>query len=475
VNEWLRTLPDRHGGRWVIVALTLIVALGVGLRVYYALEKENGVEDDSVRYYFIAQSLYKDHTFDAPQVQNDDAYHPGAPIFHAAVWALTGGVNPKASRVAAALLSGLMILFTFLLARRLAWPSDRRDRAPPVAATAAGLIAAFLIAINPSSIDFYRSLMNEPLASITLVASVLAFLWADGPPGQRPLTASPWRWALPGFLMGVTVMFRPEAIVFGAALALIAGFRVAHVRDYRFGLEAAGALLLAMAIALVPWTVRNAITLHKVTPIGEGGGNALFIGTYLPADGDHFKMFDQRQQLMDEYAVPQSERAQLPPGYILSDVLELVARQAHPELEQDKALSVMGREQLKNDIEHHPVEYAGVLAQKFWNMWGQGSAAKPEQAGPGVFGDWLHRVVALLGLAGLVLLGIRRRWESWAVGSVIVLATAIAVVTLAPPRRNVDLMPLVSALAAYAVVVAAGSPGFQRVRGMIADSMTRSL
>jgi hypothetical protein len=108
-------------------------------------------------------------------------------------------------------------------------------------------------------------------------------------------------------------------------------------------------------------------------------------------------------------------------------------------------------------------------------MWGQGAAAKPEQAGPGPFGDWLHRVVALFGLIGLVLLAVRRRWEAWAVGSVLVVATAVALVTLAPPRRNVDLMPLVSALAAYAVVAVAGSPGFQRVRGMIADSMTRSL
>jgi hypothetical protein len=474
-GERLRGLPERHGGRWALVLLAAIIALGVGLRVYYALEKENGVQDDSIRYYFIAQSLYKDHSFDAPEVQNDDAYHPGSPIFHAAVWALTGGVNPKASRVAAALLSSLMILFTYLLARRLAWVDGDRDRGPPRSATIAGLLAAFLVAINPSSIDFYRSLMNEPLASITLVASVLAFLWADGPPGGPRLHATPWRWALPGFLIGLTVMFRPEAIAFGVVFAAIAGIRVYRARDYKFGLEAAGALLLAMAIALVPWTVRNAITLHKVTPVGEGGGNALFIGTYLPADGDHFKMFDQREQLMDKYGVPQSERAELPPGYILSDVLELVARQAHPELEQDKALSVMGREQLKNDLEHHAVEYGGVLAQKFWNMWGQGAAAKIRQGGPGPFGDWLHRAVALLGLIGLVLLAVRRRWEAWAVGSVLVVATAIAVVTLAPPRRNVDLMPLVSALAAYAVVVAAGSPGFQRVRGRIAESMTRSL
>ena len=279
------------------------------------------------------------------------------------------------------------------------------------------------------------------------------------PPPPPRLDSSPWRWALPGFLMGVTVMLRPEAIAFGVVLAAIAGIRVYRARDYKFGLEAAGALLLAMAVALIPWTVRNAVTLHEVTPVGEGGGNALFIGTWLPGDGDHFKMFDRREQLMDEYHVPESERAQLPPGYILSDVLRLVATQAHPGLDQDKALSKLGREQLKDDIEHHTGEYAGVLAQKFWNMWGQGAAAKIRQGGPGAFGDWLHRLVALLGLIGLVLLAVRRRWEAWPIGSVIVLATAIAVVTLAPPRRAVDLLPLVSALAAYAAVA-----GWEAVR-----------
>ncbi len=438
----------------MLVVLAAIIALGVGLRVYYALEKEDGTQDDSIRYYFIAQALYNDHSFDAPEVQNDDAYHPGSPIFHAAVWALTGGVNPKASRVVAALLSSLMILFTYLLARRLAWSGGDRGRGPPLPATIAGLLAAFLIAINPSSIDYYRSLMNEPLASITLIAAVLAFLWADGPPGGPRLHATPWRWALPGFLIGVTVMFRPEAISFGIVLAVIAGVRIYRARDYKFGLEAAGALLLAMAVALIPWTVRNAVTLHEVTPVGEGGGNALFIGTWLPGDGDHFEMFDRREQLMDEYRVPQEERNLLPPGYVLGDVLRLVAAQAHPGLEQDKALAKLGREQLKDDIEHHTAEYGGVLAQKFWNMWGQGAAAKSHQGGPGAFGDWLHRLVALLGLIGLVLLAVRRRWEAWPVGSVIVVATAIAMLTLAPPRRAVDLLPLVSALAAYAVIAA---------------------
>jgi hypothetical protein len=451
---------DRHGGPWAVATLCAIVALGVGLRVYYAVEKENGVQDDSIRYFFIARSLYVDHSFDAPEVRRDEAYHPGSPLFHAGIFFLTGGVNPKASRIAAALLSALMIVFTYLLARRLAWPGGDRDRAPPATATAAGLIAAGLIAVNPSSIDYYRSLMNEPLASIALVGAVLSFLWAaeSGAASSASPARAAWPrwlpWALPGFLIGLTVMFRPEALVFGAALALIAAVHVERVRDRNAGLAAGGALLLAMALALAPWTIRNAIAIDKVTPVSQGGGNALFIGTYLPADGDHFKLFDRREQLMDEYGVPAAQRAKLPPGYILGDVLALVAKQAHPDLSQDKALGKLGREQLKDDVEHHTAEYAGVLAQKLWNMWGQGAAAKPEQQGPGVAGDWFHRLVMLLGLIGLVLLAARRRWEAWVLGSVLGLATVIAVVTLAPPRRNVDLLPLVSALAAYAAVSA---------------------
>ena len=279
--------------------------------------------------------------------------------------------------------------------------------------------------------------MNEPLASITLIAAVLAFLWADGPPGGPRLDASPWRWALPGFLMGVTVMFRPEAIAFGVALAAIAGVRVYRARDYKFGLEAAGALLLAMVVALIPWTVRNAVTLHEVTPVGEGGSNALFIGTWLPGDGDHFKMFDRREELMDEYGVPESERGQLPPGYILSDVLRLVAAQAHPGLDQDKALSKLGASSSRTTSSTTPRSTRACSRRSSGTCGARAPRQRSAKAAPA-----LRRLAAPAGRAArpdrLALLAVRRRWEAWPIGSVIVVATAIAVVTLAPPRRAVD-------------------------------------
>ncbi len=45
--------------------------------------------------------------------------------------------------------------------------------------------------------------------------------------------------------------------------------------------------LVALLLPIVPWTVRNAIVLDRVVPISTGGGKALYVGTYLPADGDY--------------------------------------------------------------------------------------------------------------------------------------------------------------------------------------------
>ncbi len=454
MGAWLRTrlttIPDRHGGRWVVVALCAIVALGVGLRLYWAVEREGGVQDDSIRYFFIAESLYDHGTFDAVEVNKDEAYHPGSPLFHAGVFFLTGGVNPKASRILVALLSSLMIVCVFLLARRLAWGPQRGPpgEAPPIEATVAGLAGASMIAVYPSSIDFYRSMMNEPLSSITLVAAVLSFIWAaDNGHGK------PWRWLVPGALLGLTVMFRPEALAIGVLLAIVALAHVWRIRERNAGLAAAAVFLIAMAVVLLPWSIRNSISQDRFAPFTDGGGNALFIGTYLPGDGDHFKTFDRREQLMDDYGVPQAQRDKLEPADTLelNDVLDTIAREEDESRPPDEVLSKLGREQLRDDISDHPVEYAGVLAQKFWNMWGQGAAAKSRQGGPGLPGDIFHILVVALGLAGLVLLAIRKRWEAWILGVVLGFATLVAVVLLAPPRRQVDLLPLVSALAGYAV------------------------
>ncbi len=37
----------------------------------------------------------------------------------------------------------------------------------------------------------------------------------------------------------------------------------------------------------MPWTIRNLDVLERVVPISTGSGKALYVGTYLPADGEY--------------------------------------------------------------------------------------------------------------------------------------------------------------------------------------------
>ena len=38
---------------------------------------------------------------------------------------------------------------------------------------------------------------------------------------------------------------------------------------------------------IVPWAVRNQVALDRTVPISTGGGKALYVGTFLPADGEY--------------------------------------------------------------------------------------------------------------------------------------------------------------------------------------------
>ena len=122
--------------------------------------------------------------------------------------------------------------------------------------------------------------MSEPPAILTLPAAVLAFLWASE---QERLRA----WLVPGLLFGLTAMFRPEYLFVAAAFVVLAAIRVGVARGWRPGLAGAGLLLAALLLPIVPWTIRNVDVLHRVVPISTGSGKALYVGTYLPADGEY--------------------------------------------------------------------------------------------------------------------------------------------------------------------------------------------
>ena len=194
---------------------------------------------------------------------------------------------------------------------------------------------------------------------------------------------------------------------------------------------------------VAPWTIRNAVELDRFVPITTGGGKALFIGTYLPGDGDHFGT----KRALFYASHPDSD---LPPEEVnllpMQPFLDAVAA-SRPDLDRDAALGAIGRENLHELVTEQPLDLAAMMGRKVWRMWRSGS-------GPGMDGaaqEVLHALLCLAGLAGLVLLAVRRRREALAIGLLVLGITAIGAVLLASTRRNLILMPVVISLAGVAI------------------------
>ena len=410
----------RHG---VLIALAVIVVIGLALRVDSALEPlDVRPGTDSAVYASVAEQLYEHQRFALPGASSPYDWSPGAPLFYASIYYATGGVHPGAVRLVVALLGAFTIVLVFLLGRRLAGPI-------------AGLIGAALFAIYPVTIFFTGKLMSEPLATLTLTGAVLSFFWA-GDPGRGG-----WgriAWAVPGVLLGLTAFARPEYLAFILVFAIIALFRRGPV--------AALILTVAFALPIVPWTLHVSNNVGRFVPISTGGGKALFIGTYLPGNGLHL---DVKRELLRQYEgredIPASELSRIS----MTPLLNRVASK-YPDLERDAALQKIGRENAEHYLTHQPFDFAGMVAGKMWHMW-HGSGA----AGRSTYGTIFQFTVLALGLAGLVLLAVRRRWEFFLIAALLAGVTVVGGLLLAGTRRNVTLMPLVMALAGITVFMLA--------------------
>jgi len=436
---WTRALPQRYGRR-TLIALALIALLGLVVRAYVVVNPVEHPADDSAAYYAISKALYEEQSFGGPEFRDSSDWSPGAPFLYAAAYYATGGAREGTARIVEALLGVATILVVFALG----WRLGGRELGRWV-----GLFAAFAVAVYPPFIHTTGELMSEPAAMLTLPAAVLAFLWASDRGGT-------WPWLAPGLLFGLTAMFRPEYLFVGLAFVVLAAIRAgrhrdddAGHRDWRSGLTAALVLLLAFALPIIPWTVRNAIVLDRVVPISTGGGKALYVGTYLPADGEYQRV---KAILAERYLgrdlEPGSEALdQVNPTALFDEVAREV-QQEHPDLSRDQALGRAGKDNFDKYFGEDPWGYAAMTVRKVGRMWSSGVG----EAMSSTAGRVVQILLVALGLAGFALLGLRRRWwELVALATPIALVTAVGAVSLAAPRRNEVLMTLVFPLAGLAL------------------------
>lgn len=445
LSTWIRALSRSYGTR-TLIALAAIALLGLVVRAYVIVNPAEVPGDDSQAYYALSKALYEEQSFGGPEFRDASDWSPGAPFLYAAAYYATGGAREGTARIVEALLGVATILVVFALGWRLGGRALGRW---------VGLFAAFAVAVYPPFIHTTGELMSEPPAMLTLPAAVLAFLWASERdasavvPGVRGRLRPALPWLAPGLLLGLTAMFRPEYLFVGFAFVVLAGLRAGRGREWRHGLVTAAVLLVAFALPIIPWTVRNLVVLDKVVPISTGGGKALYVGTYLPADGEYQRV---KAILAERYLgrdlEPGSEALDAVGPTELFDEVAREVKAEHPGLTRDEALGRAGRENLDEYLGEDPWGYAAMTVRKVGRMWSSGVG----EAMSSTAGRVVQVLLVALGLAGFALLAARRRWwEVVVMATPIVLVTAIGAISLAAPRRNEVLMTLVFPLAGLAL------------------------
>lgn len=260
--------------RWLWIA-AIVVALA--LRIVFVFTTSSG-DGDAMMYEQLATNLRTTGIYGINLGQKlptpVDVRVPGYPIFLAAVTRVFRGELRRQMLVQAVVDVGTCLLAAALAAWLV--PLEWRKRT--------ALTAMWLAAVCPFLANYTAAALTEVLATFLTAAALVALAaacagsehlrwgrWNDSIAGTsrrgRVFSILSNRWFLGGLAVGIGTMVRPETPLILVALALLLIWRWRHAGDWG-KLARAGALTaVGFVIALIPWTARNAITLHEFQPI----------------------------------------------------------------------------------------------------------------------------------------------------------------------------------------------------------------
>jgi hypothetical protein len=259
------------------------LAAGLCLRLFFVLTYPAN-SGDTVLYEQIAANWLQHHAY-AMDVQGQvtavDLRMPGYPAFLAVIYALTGRTAESArlyvmlAQVAVDLLSCLLIAS---LAALLLLIADERARPRRVF-----LAALWLAALCPFTANYTAVPLTEVFAIFFTAAALLPLCllvtraqnmgWRLS---QRHWILGQDFWHLAGyaaFLVGMCALFRPEAPLLLLAACLVLGAILVAQREPARWVKTVVLMGLVCAIPLVPWAIRNAVTLHEFQPLAPKNSN----------------------------------------------------------------------------------------------------------------------------------------------------------------------------------------------------------
>ena len=250
------------------IALVLILAGALGLRLLWVLHAQTTPARiaDPGWYFAVASNLAGGHGFTVDIVGDEWAagpggspttlWPPGWPLSLAAAFALFG-----TSLTVAKLLNVIAGVVTIYLVYRIGEMSFGR---------ASGLFGAGLLAFYPNLIFWSSTLYSDIYFTMWFALSIFLLLRTKDWRGREGLVGS----SLLGLVVGAAVLTRGQ----GLMLPLFAFLFWSMFWKWQYAMTRTSILLVAAAVVILPWSVRNVSTFHAPILVSANDGFNLRIG-----------------------------------------------------------------------------------------------------------------------------------------------------------------------------------------------------
>jgi hypothetical protein len=259
------------------------LAAGLCLRLFFVF-KYPANSGDTVLYEQMATNWLKRHVYAMEvfgQITPVDLRMPGYPAFLAVIYAIAGRTGADA-RLEVMIAQAFVDLFSCVLIATLATtlslmvneghPSGRVFSA-----------ALWLAALCPFTANYAAVPLTEGFATFFTAAALLPLGLLAGRPRNNGwlFIKKNWRFlnnfaylaALAAFLVGVGTLFRPEAPLLLVAAWIVLGIVLVSQHEAKRWILTVVGMGLVCAIPLVPWAVRNAVTLHEFQILAPKNSN----------------------------------------------------------------------------------------------------------------------------------------------------------------------------------------------------------
>jgi len=259
------------------------LAAGLCLRLFFVLNYPAN-SGDTVLYEQMAANWLQHHAY-AMEVYGKitpvDLRMPGYPAFLAIVYAITGRIGEEARHwvmitqavidlFSCALVATLAAVLQLMVSERSAWQRVY-------------IAAIWLAALCPFTANYAAVTLTEVFAMLFTTAALLPVCLQTGRVRNNGwlFVKKSWRWVndyrwvttAGALLVGAGTLFRPEAPLLLIACWIVLGVVLISQHETKRWLLTVIGMTVVCAIPLIPWTMRNALTLYEFQPLAPKNSN----------------------------------------------------------------------------------------------------------------------------------------------------------------------------------------------------------